>query len=396
MRQAWRNEQGMALAVAIFALVVVGGLVAGAFFIGTQEQRMGENQQRVQQAFGLAEAGAAEILRGWDPDSFNLRLRPFPADTVKLGRRGFPAGTGSYGGNVFKLNQNLYFMDLFGADTATGRGSATLARRGSGGRQRIGVLTRIRPLQIPSSASLTTQGTVRLAGRSSIDGNNQNPPLWGACDPITPADTNKVGVRTSATGAVLETSPLNEVKGYPPVVKDPTLTADSFTVFGDVTYDQLAAMATYTIAAGGLVQTKPVTTASGACNKAVPTNWGDGLNRAGPCGNHFPIVHIKGPQLTTINNFQGQGILLVDGDLRIQGFYDFFGVAIVRGSLSTLGTATTAAHFWGAVMAQNVDLDVQTFGGAANMVYSKCAIVTALQHTGISAYLRSRGFVNLY
>jgi len=32
----------MALAVAIFAMVVVGALVAGAFFAGTQEQRVGE------------------------------------------------------------------------------------------------------------------------------------------------------------------------------------------------------------------------------------------------------------------------------------------------------------------------------------------------------------------
>ena len=36
MKRIPRNERGMALAVAIFALVVVGALVAGAFFAGTQ------------------------------------------------------------------------------------------------------------------------------------------------------------------------------------------------------------------------------------------------------------------------------------------------------------------------------------------------------------------------
>ena len=37
------DERGMALAVAIFALVVVGALVAGAFFAGNLEQRTGRN-----------------------------------------------------------------------------------------------------------------------------------------------------------------------------------------------------------------------------------------------------------------------------------------------------------------------------------------------------------------
>ncbi len=45
MKRILRDERGMALAVAIFALVVVGALVAGAFFAGTQEQRVGENQR---------------------------------------------------------------------------------------------------------------------------------------------------------------------------------------------------------------------------------------------------------------------------------------------------------------------------------------------------------------
>ena len=54
MRRILQDERGMALAVAIFALVVVGAMVAGAFFAGTQEQRVGENQRRVQTSFGIA------------------------------------------------------------------------------------------------------------------------------------------------------------------------------------------------------------------------------------------------------------------------------------------------------------------------------------------------------
>src|SRR5213592_4557608 len=73
MKRILRDERGMALAVAIFALVVVGALVAGAFFAGTQEQRVGENQRRVQTSFGVAEAGAQERVLNWDPGTMNRR-----------------------------------------------------------------------------------------------------------------------------------------------------------------------------------------------------------------------------------------------------------------------------------------------------------------------------------
>src|SRR5207249_9799251 len=83
MKRILRDERGMALAVAIFAMVVVGALVAGAFFAGTQEQRVGENQRRVQASFGVAEAGVQERVMSWKPDSMNKRDR-YPADSVPI------------------------------------------------------------------------------------------------------------------------------------------------------------------------------------------------------------------------------------------------------------------------------------------------------------------------
>ena len=104
MKPSLHDNRGIALALAIVSLVVMGALVAGALFIGTQEQRMGANQYRVQQAFSLAEAGGAEVIRIWDPDSFNVK-RVFPADTYHLGTRVLPSNTGTFGGSVFKLNR---------------------------------------------------------------------------------------------------------------------------------------------------------------------------------------------------------------------------------------------------------------------------------------------------
>src|ERR1043166_6512237 len=97
MRRILRDERGMALAVANFALVVVGALVAGAFFAGTQEQRVGENQRRVQQSFGVAEAGVQERVISRDPTTMNKR-NSYPQDSVVIANTTAPNGTGSYGG----------------------------------------------------------------------------------------------------------------------------------------------------------------------------------------------------------------------------------------------------------------------------------------------------------
>src|SRR5205085_10346587 len=70
MKQVLKNERGMALAIAIVALVVVGALIAGALFSGTQEQRVAENVRRAQASFGVAEEGVYDIIRNWsDPNT---------------------------------------------------------------------------------------------------------------------------------------------------------------------------------------------------------------------------------------------------------------------------------------------------------------------------------------
>src|SRR5207237_10495348 len=110
-----RDGSGTALAVAIFVLVVVGALVAGAFFAGTQEQRVGENQRRVQTSFGVAEAGAQERVMSWKPDSMNKRIA-FPQDSVNIYAQGAPGvtpgGTGQYYGKSYKLGPNIFLIDV--------------------------------------------------------------------------------------------------------------------------------------------------------------------------------------------------------------------------------------------------------------------------------------------
>jgi hypothetical protein len=384
MIRVLRDERGMALAVAIFALVVAGALIAGAFFAGTQEQRVGQNSLRVQQSFGVGEAAINEVVRNWNPQIYNA-LKIYPADSFVFAPVLSGGGTGSYTGVIRKLNNKLYMVDVTGRDRASAAGNAF----GSGARQRLGWLLRVRLLDVAVNASLTTQGSVKLVGNAYVDGNNWIPDGWtGAnCDN---SDPGVAGIREPDTAVVQQSGP--HVSGYPPVYKDPTVADSTFTQFGDVTYDELAAAATIQLP-GGTYKSFP-TWSGTTCDRTNPTNWGDGTNPAAVCGSYWPIIHISGD--ATLNGDQGQGILLVDGDLSIQGSYQFYGLVIIRGTLSTAGGGSTEAHFWGGVMAQNATLNLNSLSGHATLNYSKCAVLTALNMTGIVAPERSRGWSQLY
>jgi len=384
MRRVLRDERGMALAVAIFAMVVVGAMIAGAFFAGTQEQRVGENQRRVQTSFGVAEAGAQERVMTWDPGLMNKR-KSFPEDSVAIGPNApAPGGTGTYGGHSYKLGPNIFLIDVTGQDRASAAG---VIAGGGGARQRIGMIARIAPVDFGIKASLTTQGGVSVGGNAEVDGADRPPSTWTNCDPPGPP---MAGVR--GRGGAVDTTGNGEVNGTPPVLNDPTLNDASFNTFGGATFAELAARANIEIPAG-TYSTNPIVT-NGVCDKTVLTNWGDGDNPAAECGSYFPIIYASGE--ITLNNTQGQGILLVNGNLNIQGSYNFYGIVIIQGDLKTAGGGTTEAHFWGGVMAKNADLSVQNLSGKATLNYSSCSILAALQATSPIAQMRQRGWVQLY
>jgi hypothetical protein len=382
MDREFRNEKGMALSVVLFALVVVGVMVGGALFVSTQEQRMGENSRRLEQSFGVAEYGLADRIRTWRTDSINGR-GVYPADSLQIGLTTAANRSGSFGGWIYKLNDNLFMLDVVGGDTMSRAGRVT----GGGARQRLALITRLRPLQVNLNASLTTRGNVRLQGNAAVDGTDAVPTTWTDC---APPGAPVAGVLTD--GGNVTTGGGATVVGVPPVNNDPSINDSTFTQFGELSYNDIAAMASVTLP-GGNYRTEPVL--SGVdCNRAVLTNWGDGLNPLAPCGSYMPIIHITGN--ATLNGVQGQGILLVDGSLSVQGSYEFYGITIIQGDLSTSGGGVSEAHFWGGVMARNADVSTQTLSGKATLNFSSCAIKKALNATALPTVLRSRGWSQLY
>jgi len=397
MKRTIQNERGMALALAIVALVVVGALIAGAFFAGTQEQRVGENSRYSQSSFGVAEGAANSIIGHWDAQTYNsirtypldsVRIPPVSADTIS------PSHTGRYAGYIYRLNQEQYLIDITGQDSSSLRGGAALLRRGGGGRERIGLLAKIKPLVIDIRASLTSGRGDALSGNAAISGYDHIPAGWSTCNPLDSVANGKAGIRTDTSQAV-SAGGNSSIVGTPPVIKDPNITDSTFSKYGDVNYSQLVARATWNLNGQNFSNNIGPVETNGQCDRTVSTNWGDGVNPAGKCGSYFPIVHLLGD--ATINGVQGQGILLVDGSLSVQGGFQWFGITIVRGTLKTSGGGSEDAHFWGATMVQDSTVvGNNQVTGHANILYSKCAVIKALDQTGVVALMRSRGWVQLY
>src|SRR5256714_8976507 len=142
----------------------------------------------------------------WDPQVCNS-IRTYPLDSVKVPvstdsvDRISPSHTGRYAGYIYRLNQEQYLIDIIGQDSSSLRGGAALLRRGGGGRERIGLLARIKPLVIDIRASLTSGRGDALAGNAAISGYDHIPAGWSTCNPLDSVANGKAGIRTDPAQA---------------------------------------------------------------------------------------------------------------------------------------------------------------------------------------------------
>jgi len=368
------NERGIALLVSILAIVVVGGLLVGIATAARLENRQAHNTEEMAQAFAVTELGLHETMADWYGGDWNSMgvMEKLPISGSA------PQGMGSFSGDVQRLSLELFFVDVTG-----------VSARG-GARQRLGTFVKLRSLNVDIEASLTTRGVVKRNGNGAINGMDVPPAGWGACT----ASGNKAGLRVPDIGLVDDGNCPSCIKGSPPIQEDPSIDDDTFLLFGDLDWASLTAMATKTGFTLNNPKVEPSFNGDGSCNTGDVENWGDPLNPGSTCGGYFPIIYAPGD--LNLNVGVGQGILLVEGDLSVQGKFEFYGIVIVRGRLKTQGGGAGAIHFRGAVMAANVDLQDNQIAGNAQIQYSSCAVQRAETSAALGAQLRSRGWLQLF
>lgn len=367
-----RPSSGFALPVTLFALMVIGLMVTAAFFTSRQEVRIGQSTERTATAFYSTERAINQVLSSWQQSNYawmdQWEDTTF-SDTVDHV---------SYTIQITRLNDLLYFADATGTLIA----GNLLA----GASRRVGMLVRLRTADMDPPAALTAQGPIQIGGSSKINGRDSIPPRWDTT--TCGATTNKPGVLSDDTTQISYSGRSYRIFGDPRLVQDTTMDESLFSDFGDVTWDELVAMAEKTYPDNTTItRTAADSVFSGGsyqCRTSTLNNWGAPRTPGSVCHYYYPLIYAAG-NLRLSSSSSGQGILLVEGDLDVTGGFSFYGVVVVKGRLKTTGTG---GHFYGGVMAENVDFETSQVLGNALVQYSSCAIQRAILYN--SAITRAR------
>lgn len=356
---------GFALPVAVLGLVVVGVLVTGGFYVARQEARISLASEGGTQAFYVAEKGIADVLAHWDAATYG-NASPWTPVTVSDSTH-----EGTWTVRITRMTDQLYFLDSQGAAPVQGRsGPEAGPARAS---RRVGTVARVLSRTIDPAAALTTLGEAVLEHGTEVDGSDVRPRGWDAV--CTAEATDKPAVRTVGAGDARDQH-------------------DDALVPGDLAWSDVIARADLRLAGGVLEGVAPTLDASGGCNVGDPMNWGDPRDPAAPCGGHFPIVHVNG-SATLPSGGLGQGILAVDGDLRLDGGFHWNGLVLVRGSLVAQGVDNRVL---GAVVARDARLSDAGRMGNPVVRHSTCAIGRSILLNGALTRARPldrRGWVDL-
>ena len=389
-----RNERGIALVIAVVALVVIGAIVAGTFFVSNVEQRSAQNVVVAARAQQAAEAGLEDAVGNIKGGDYPFGVADSTAYATNVGL----TTSTSYTVWVFPVNSSTWLLKSIGTSSTS---TSTL-----------GELVKAAIANAPATSPLIVASPVTFNGNSFlIDGNNANPPVATGC-PSTPTPSQVYALRSQTTtgmnngdrdnllgitGTGTPTPPSGQGSA---IANDPTVAAMMATIFGTGgTYDQFRSAATLVFAPATYTQRQPSTTVVGGvtkCNYADNANWGEPKTTTPACNSYFPIVlgtsSFGNP--FKITGDRGQGVLLADGDLELTGGFEWYGLILVKGSFKITGTG---AKVFGAVIAQNgATVDDNTISGNTHITYSTCAISRALNGTAPVRPAGTRAWTQLY
>jgi hypothetical protein len=347
----------VALVMAIVAMAVLGALVTGVFFSALRAQRDGRDAILRVQALGAAEYGLVMTLSpvSWRPTWNSASRRGRLADISLVP----DAGT-SDSVRVWKLGRNSFLL----SSTGTSRFSATSAVR------RLALLVTLRIPKLAFHAAAIARYGAAVEDSSLISGADTVPAGWDC-----PADEGERPSLTTPLAAPVDTSACTRhpcVAGSPPIVFDSLAGAvETYERFGTFERDSLAGAALQLADNAVLSVPWPLVGGDGDCDASGAANLGDPLRILGadsPCADHLPVLHAPGNM--RIEGGEGQGILLVDGDLTLADSTHFSGVAIVRGVLEV----TERSELLGSVLASRIAVRE-----GSHVRYSSCAVERALR-----------------
>ncbi len=378
------DRRGAALLIALFFVVILATIVSAAAFVSQLEYRGSRNTLVEQRAFAVSEFGLNNEISNWDrgrnlPNPVGMPIGGF--DTTRV----YVAAGDSARVSIKRLSDTGFWV--------VSEGRANIGSQSLEAGRQTGAYVRIAYPTITPKGALTSAGDVKLQGASQVSGYEHPPAGWPQCANI-PGDTVPAIV-VGPTGTV--TAGPTNVASTPGVVHD-SAAADSNTYvrYGSESWNSLTTNADITLP-GGIFGSdiQPVGTAT-KCDRSVNTNWGEPMRPGAVigCYGYYPIIYSQS-SLKINGNGYGQGILLVNGDLEINGTFDFYGLVVLRDDL-VKGNGT--ANIVGAVFAANLT-DVSPTSwltGTQDVEYSSCAVQSALRASAILTRVTQRHWSQIF
>ena len=353
-----RSRRGFALPAALFALVLVSAFVAGALFVATEELRTGREDGADQRALAAAEWALDRAILSWDPRR-NITQPIGRTDTIAA-EYGAPNDTTL----VTATRVQRRAVWLVATATRGGDGRAIPARH------TVAASLRLVNVSFPAAAALTSTGGVVVDG-GVVDGRvGATPGDSAGC----PEASSAAGIRVPDVSRV--TCPLcggssgSGIFGLPPIDSS-GITDSTFAVVVNAMIASLVRRASIDLP-GGTIAPRP-TSGIASCDLADPLNWGDPGGRSS-CGDWLPVIHVRGSVVLAAGAV-GQGILVVDGGVRVEGGARFVGMVIAQGDVvvSGLGAEIAGAVFAAAGSAA----PVSRVADGASIRFDPCAVQRA-------------------
>src|SRR5919109_142099 len=224
-------RQGIALPIALAAIIAVGALIAGVFFASTQEYRVGRNTLATQRALHGAEVGLNSVVASWTPartTKLKIGFRDTLKDTV-------------IDESFVKREWVRVSPTMFWVTSTAVAGTQSLQQRSL---KRLNTLVRVDIPDMRIQGAMTVRGSINATGTGTINGNDITPPGWPDClEAGSPSSGLVVASPTNATSSGTCTG-FTCVSGSPPIATS-SIYGDSMTYknFGGFNYDSLTKLA---------------------------------------------------------------------------------------------------------------------------------------------------------
>ena len=166
MNQHKRNERGIAMVVAIVAIVVIGAMVIGVASAVVFEHRQAQMSGQIGQAFAVTELGLNDAIADWDAAAASALA---VNDSFAFAGAA-PGGAGSYTGWIRRLGAQLYLVEVTGTSEH------------DGARERLGAFVKSGAVAISVRAAARGGGgggQASLKNDATLSGLDMVPVGWG-------------------------------------------------------------------------------------------------------------------------------------------------------------------------------------------------------------------------